>query len=69
MPVPSGAGHKVYRVDGVALLPLGAAAGVSQQQDTPEERRYRCGRAYLGTHACVYVEASVLDVEERAGLG
>eukprot|EP00200_Dunaliella_tertiolecta_P010786 CAMPEP_0202386064 /NCGR_PEP_ID=MMETSP1127-20130417/64442_1 /ASSEMBLY_ACC=CAM_ASM_000462 /TAXON_ID=3047 /ORGANISM="Dunaliella tertiolecta, Strain CCMP1320" /LENGTH=283 /DNA_ID=CAMNT_0048986449 /DNA_START=53 /DNA_END=900 /DNA_ORIENTATION=+ len=34
-------GHKVYRVDGVALLPLGAAAGVSQQQDTPEERRYR----------------------------
>lgn len=34
-------GHKVYRVDGVALLPLGAAAGVSLQQDTPEERRYR----------------------------
>lgn len=35
------AGHKVFSVAGVSLLPLGAAVGVSQQKESPVEKRYR----------------------------
>ena len=35
-------GHKVYKSDAVALVPLSPALAVSQQQDSVEEKRYRC---------------------------
>ena len=34
-------GHKVYKIDSVALVPLSPSLAVSHQQDSPAEKRYR----------------------------